>query len=747
MSQAGLLDIEGSHPQIPTQFDTDSGFAIPLANVLELLGNTVANAAFSKPLEVTASGNTVEFNIQVGAAITGAPADKNDAGLVSFDDTAFSVDSNGYVTLIGGGPGIDSIGVDAATAPGTNPVVPSGGGVITVTGAQVAAGTTTNVIRTNSVAANQFTIEIQRSSDQATSTVGANGVCHFRSSQFLVDTDGFVQLVGGGAAIESVAVQTGTSPILPSAGLITINGAVVAAGTNPVRSNGTGANTLAMEVQISQALAATDATKIGLSNFDSASFAVDANGFVTAAGTGLGQTITGDSGGALSPTAGNWNILGQQAGAIPVMDTIGSGSTLSIEDRTSPSVFVVDAQTTAGLRGTYSTIQSAITAASAGDTVIIRPGQYTEDITLKNGVNLSGFSNFGGSGGRTKIIGKMIDNGGGVNCTLTSLALQTNSDFCISLTGSGVVVLANCRCDGTNNTIFSCTNTSTIGCFNTSLNLTTTGVAIFTGANSGSFQFNRVSGDNSGSSTAASSTPGSVSISNSTFPFPMATTGAGTVNIFNSFIDNSPINTTSLSTAGTGTSSISNSETRSGSASAISIGTGTTVNLYKSTVNSTNTNPVTGAGTYKSDATTYSNTGVLPNTTTRTFAVMGERSAWTPVLDFSGGTTGITYSAQSGLYTRVGNVITFTLSFVLTNKGSSTGTAQITGLPYAPANITIYPVSANALTFVGSLNARMAGASATIFIDAFATTGARASLTDTAFANTTFVQVSGSYLV
>ena len=38
---------------------------------------------------------------------------------------------------------------------------------------------------------------------------------------------------------------------------------------------------------------------------------------------------------------------------------------------------------TAGL-GNYTTIQAAITAASAGDTIFIMPAVYTENLTLKN---------------------------------------------------------------------------------------------------------------------------------------------------------------------------------------------------------------------------------------------------------------------------------------------------------------------------------------------------------------------------
>lgn len=134
-----------------------------------------------------------------------------------------------------------------------------------------------------------------------------------------------IGLSGGAAAIEKINMQAGTTPILPTGGIITFNGSTVVAGTNPVRTNGTAIDTMALQIQISQALAATDATKIGLSNYDSSKFTVDANGFVSTSGTGIANTITGDNGGALSPTSGNWNILGG-----PGVTTSGSGSTLTI---------------------------------------------------------------------------------------------------------------------------------------------------------------------------------------------------------------------------------------------------------------------------------------------------------------------------------------------------------------------------------------------------------------------------------
>lgn len=59
-----------------------------------------------------------------------------------------------------------------------------------------------------------------------------------------------------------------------------------------------------------------------------------------------------------------------------------------------------------------------------------------------------------------------------------------------------------------------------------------------------------------------------------------------------------------------------------------------------------------------------------------------EENTWTPGISFDGGTTGITYGAQSGSYTKIGRMVYCFFSFRLTSKGSSTGDAAITGLPF-----------------------------------------------------------------
>ena len=55
--------------------------------------------------------------------------------------------------------------------------------------------------------------------------------------------------------------------------------------------------------------------------------------------------------------------------------------------------------------------------------------------------------------------------------------------------------------------------------------------------------------------------------------------------------------------------------------------------------------------------------------------------SWTPVLKFGGGNTGITYSTQTGKWIRVAGIYFVSFNIVLTNKGSSTGSATISGFP------------------------------------------------------------------
>jgi hypothetical protein len=89
--------------------------------------------------------------------------------------------------------------------------------------------------------------------------------------------------------------------------------------------------------------------------------------------------------------------------------------------------------------------------------------------------------------------------------------------------------------------------------------------------------------------------------------------------------------------------------------------------------------------------TTTSASGASADTTTlREY----EEGTFTPVLAYAtGGTTGIAYSNQIGRYTRIGRVVSIYFRIVLSNKGSGSGNAYISGLPFTVANVTQYPAA------------------------------------------------------
>jgi|SRR5579872_4775675 len=98
------------------------------------------------------------------------------------------------------------------------------------------------------------------------------------------------------------------------------------------------------------------------------------------------QTLTGNTGPAVVPTAGNINVLGTNT-----ITTSGSGSTLTITATAGGfpvTPFVVGPAGKAG----YQTIQSAINAATPNATVYIQDGVYTENLSIPGGISLVGNS-------------------------------------------------------------------------------------------------------------------------------------------------------------------------------------------------------------------------------------------------------------------------------------------------------------------------------------------------------------------
>jgi hypothetical protein len=275
-----------------------------------------------------------------------------------------------------------------------------------------------------------------------------------------------------------------------------------------------------------------------------------------------------------------------------------------------------------GGQGTHTTIATALTSASSGDTIFIRPGTYTENLTLKVGVNLAAYDCDALTPNVT-IVGK---------CTLTTagtvsvsgIRLQTNSDFFLAVTGSvaSIINLNNCYLNSSNSTGISFTSSSSSAAINITSckgNIATTGIALFAHSSSGNINIYKTTTTNSGSSvTNSTCSAGGLFIYYSWIADPITVSSTGVLETKWSRFDG--INTTTLTLTGTSaTHTLLSCNIGAGSASAVSIGVGATASLISCDVNSSNTNTITGSGTLNYTPITFSGTSKGVNTTTQTF--------------------------------------------------------------------------------------------------------------------------------
>jgi hypothetical protein len=333
--------------------------------------------------------------------------------------------------------------------------------------------------------------------------------------------------------------------------------------------------------------------------------------------------------------------------------------------------------------------------------------------------------------------------------TVSGIRFRTNgANSCLDFTGvnSSVIAFYNCGISALSNTAV----TMNAANFDVAFNY----CFFFSTSNNRYFSITTILSCtlfccNTESTTGASTiAAGVLNIFHSLFVSAVTTSATGILNAQNSLLKN-PTNATFLTTAGTGGSFIHLSTIASGSASAISIGSGSGCTLNQSYITSTNTNPITGAGTLTLGENTFSSQPTL-NTTTINDAFIGRVNTFTPTLSFGGGSTGITYSSQIGKYWRIGSMIFFNITINLTNKGSSTGVAKVNGLPYTVANdgfrnlavmesnMTTLPTGATAL--VGEI---IANSTDITIVGYGASTQVAASNTN--FGNTTVMTLSGFY--
>jgi len=128
-----------------------------------------------------------------------------------------------------------------------------------------------------------------------------------------------------------------------------------------------------------------------------------------------------------------------------------------------------------------------------------------------------------------------------------------------------------------------------------------------------------------------------------------------------------------------------------------------------------------------------------------------EEGTWTPFIRFDGGTTGQAYSVQDGAYTKVGNKVTVTAQIYFSAKGSSTGDATITGLPFTSANGNAYYTATSNYTsgidFADALMGRVRINNTIIDLLETTNAGVVTSIDDTDFVNNSRMFFTVTYLI
>lgn len=126
-----------------------------------------------------------------------------------------------------------------------------------------------------------------------------------------------------------------------------------------------------------------------------------------------------------------------------------------------------------------------------------------------------------------------------------------------------------------------------------------------------------------------------------------------------------------------------------------------------------------------------------------------EEGTFTPGFSFGGGTTGITYGNQIGRYQKVGNRVHVQGFLNLSNKGSSTGSAVVTGLPFTSINATLAHASlatwATVMSAATTAVSSLFNTNATTFSVWHMVSGSATQLSNAEFTNTSQVAFGGSY--
>ncbi len=136
------------------------------------------------------------------------------------------------------------------------------------------------------------------------------------------------------------------------------------------------------------------------------------------------DTLTGDTGGAISPSGANINILGGSG-----LTVDGAGSTLTINnkiDNFSAYLYVVGFTGNSG----YTTVQAALDAIGPGGSgqIFLQPGTYTENLTFPDGIDVGIITGSDEDAAAAEIVGAHIPPTTG-NVVLWRVKMTSPSDL------------------------------------------------------------------------------------------------------------------------------------------------------------------------------------------------------------------------------------------------------------------------------------------------------------------------------
>jgi hypothetical protein len=410
--------------------------------------------------------------------------------------------------------------------------------------------------------------------------------------------------------------------------------------------------------------------------------------------TGNVITLSDTAGTIVSPSpTGNIQLMGQvveQNPTSPFNTVVANVSNFSISfNPMSPARWIVDpfGQNDPNTpNGTHTTITAAVAAANTGDTILLMPGNYTENFTLTKSIVIAAPS--GNDSAATIITGK-ITIATAINASIANVVLQTNSDYAVLMTGNqnSFLTLENCFISATDFDGIAQASTGASSTMNL-INCRGTvgaGRSVFTMTSNGSLSFQHCQFSNiGGSTTQSTASSGILNLLHSQFSSPI--TMSGTVQGLWEFssIDTLVINVTPLTVTSSGTTKQFNfCRFFSGSAPAISVSDSILLSMIS--VLSDNTNAIAGTGTIIGDTTQFNGTSSgIQSTITLNPRGLGTKGVFTPTLD--GAVPGVTtYAAQAGYYTVIGKMC-FVRFTIATTAATGTGDLIFAGLPFTIKN-------------------------------------------------------------